>query len=91
MDQIIAPPDAGGDTSGKNEIVPFTNVNSVTIAWNATRIARFGDAGVFRVEILGEDGEYRETGVESKPNNITGTTSYVFDLGGLASGRIIIT
>lgn len=90
VDQIIAPPE-GGSGSGLNEIVPFTNLLTLTLAWNATRKARFGDAGVFLVEILGEDGVYRPAGVESVPNSIINTTSYAFDFGGLASGRIIIT
>lgn len=91
VDQIIAPPESSSDTSGKNEIVLFTNALTVTIAWNATRKARFGDAAVLYVEILGEDGKYRNTGIEAVPNNISNTTSYEIDLGGLASGRIIIT
>lgn len=91
VDQIIAPPDGGSDASGKNEIVLFTNVSSVTIAWNATRKARFGDAMVCKVEILGEDGQYRDATVEIKPNNISNTTSYNIDMGGIASGRIVIT
>ena len=91
VDQIITPDPLAGDISGKNEVIPFTNVSTITLAWNNTRKLKFGDAAVIYVEILGEDGKYRKTDVEIVPNNATSTTSYAIDLGGLASGRIIIT
>src|SRR5688572_30243826 len=90
VDQIIAPPE-GGDSTGLNEIVPFTNVSTITLAWNATRKARFGDAAVIYVEIKGPDNKYRNTGIEAVPNDPDNTTSYAIDLGGLATGRLIIT
>lgn len=91
VDQIITPDPGSGDVSGKNEVIPFSNVSTINLSWNNTRKLRFGDAAVIYVEILGEDGKYRKTDVEVVPNNATATTSYAIDLGGLASGRIIIT
>lgn len=91
VDQIITPDPGNPDISGKNEVIPFINVTSIIIAWNNTRKLRFGDAAVMTVEILGPDGKYRPTSVEIVPNNISNTTSYAIDLGGLASGRVIIT
>lgn len=91
VDQIITPDPEPSDLSGKNEVIPFGPVSTVTIPWNSTRKARFGDAAVFQVELIGEDGKYRKTEVEIIPNNITNTTSYAFDLGAVLSGRVIIT
>lgn len=91
VDQIITPDPGNPDISGKNEVIPFTNVSSITLQWNNTRKLRFGDAAVIYVEILGEDGEYRKTTVEIIPNSAVDTTSYNIDMGGLCSGRIIIT
>lgn len=90
-DQIITGDPVDSNLSGKNEIIPFENVASVTVPWNNTRKARFGDAAVIYVEILGEDGKYRNTGIEAVPNVVPNTASYNIDLGGLATGRIIIT
>jgi hypothetical protein len=91
VDQIIQGDSGSSDSSGKNEIIPFSNVSTLTIPWNATRKARFGDAGVLYVEILGEDGKYRNSGIEAVPNVVPNTASYNIDLGGLATGRVIIT
>lgn len=91
LDQIITPDPVNPDASGKNEVIPFSNVSSITLPWNSTRINRFGDAAVIVVEILGEDGKYRQTGVEIVPNDPNNTTSYAIDLGGLATGRLIIS
>lgn len=91
IDQIITPDPGNPDISGKNEVIPFTNVSNVTLAWNNTRKLKFGDAAVIYVEILGEDGEYRQTSVEIRPNSAVNTTSYFIDLGGLSTGRIVIT
>lgn len=77
--------------SGLNEIITFVNVATLTIPWNGTRKARFGNAAVFYVEILGDDGIYRPTIVEVKPDSIISTNSYSIDFGGLASGRVVIT
>jgi hypothetical protein len=77
--------------SGLNEIVTFTDQDTLTLSWNATRKARFGDAAIFRVEMVGEDGIYREVGVQAVPDSGTDTTSYEFDFGGTATGRIIIS
>lgn len=92
-DQIIPPPSGGGSgsSSGLNEIIPFDNVATVTIQWNAARKARFGDAAVIYIEILGEDGKYRNSAVEVVPDVAVNTTQYVADLGGLATGRVVIT
>lgn len=91
LDQIITPSPVNPDASGKNEVIPFSNVSTLTIPWNNTRINRFGVAGVIYVEIVGEDGKYRQTSVEIVPDNPTTTASYAIDLGGLATGRVIIT
>jgi hypothetical protein len=91
VDQIVNPGIGFGDLSGKNELINFTNVTTLTIQWNTTRKLRFGDAGVFYVEILGTDGIYRKATVEIKPNQIPNTTFYTIDFGGLASGRVTIT
>ncbi len=91
VDQIVNPGIGFGDLSGKNEIIPFTNQTQLTVQWNSARKIRFGDAGVFYVEILGTDGIYRKATVEGVPNVIPNTTFYTFDFGGLATGRIIVT
>lgn len=91
LDQIITPNPVNPDASGKNEVIPFSNVATLTIPWNNTRINRFGDAAVMYVEILGGDGKYRQTSVEIVPDSPTTTTSYAIDLGGLSTGRVIIT
>jgi hypothetical protein len=91
VDQIITPEPPNPDASGKNEVIPFSNVSTLTIPWNNTRKNRFGDAAVMYVEILGEDGKYRQSTVEIVPNNTINTTSYSFDLGGPSTGRVIIT
>lgn len=91
LDQIITPDPVNPDTSGKNEIIAFSNVTTVTIPWNTTRKNRFGDAAVIYVEVIGDDGLYRQTSVEIVPDDPNNTTSYNIDLGGPATGRIIIT
>jgi hypothetical protein len=91
LDQIITPDPVNPDASGKNEVIPFSNVDSITLPWNNTRKNRFGDAAVIVVEILGGDGKYRQTTVEIVPNDLNTTTSYTIDLGGLATGRLIIS
>lgn len=91
-DQILAPEvDPQEDVSGKNEIVTFSNVDTLVIAWTAARKARFGDAAIMQVELQGEDGKYRTTSVEMVPDDILNTTQYTADLGGLSSGRVIIS
>lgn len=92
---------SGGGTGGggtttvvnnaQNEVIPFTNISDVTIAWNAERKAKYGAAGVFYVEMLGEDGIYRQTAVQAVPDSVTNTTQYTFSFGAPSSGRIIIT
>lgn len=85
---------SGGTTGGSylgNEEVTFTNLATLTIFWNSTRIARFGTSGSFYVEILGDDGIYRRTDVQAVPDVIPGTTRYDFDFGGPATGRITIS
>jgi hypothetical protein len=91
LDQIITPDPVNPDASGKNEVIPFSNIATFTLPWDATRINRFGDAAVIYVEILGDDGKYRQTNVEIVPDDPNNTTSYAIDLGGLSTGRIIIT
>ena len=91
VDQIVNPDIGSGDLSGKNEIVPFTNQTIISLPWNNTRKIRFGDAAVIYVEILGTDGIYRKATVEITPNVVPNTTFYMIDLGGLATGRIVIT
>lgn len=103
--QIIAPPGGGGSggsgggsggsgggpVSWLNEIIPFTNVTTLAIAWNATRIARFGTAPVIDVYILGTDGIYRKATVEIISNNVLNPTLFTIDPGGLSSGYAVIS
>jgi hypothetical protein len=92
LDQILAPEvDPQEDVSGKNEIIPFSNVQILIIPWTAARKARFGDAAVIYVEIEGDDGKFRHQYVEMVPDDILITTQYTGDLGELASGRAIIS
>lgn len=79
------------DSSGKNEVILFEAVTEYILAWNATRKARFGDAGCFYVELDNGDGTYQPAAIPIMPNNIINTTSYRFDFGGTATGRITIT
>lgn len=76
----------------KIEIILFSNQATLTVAWNAERKQKFGDAAQFVIELLGEDEQYRvQYGLEIKPNSISNTTSYAIDLGGgLQSGRLVI-
>lgn len=82
---------AGGGGGTGNETIFFTNVATLTLPWNAARIANFGTSGNFLVEIIGDDGIPRNTFVEIIPDSIAATTSYHFDFGGLATGRITIS
>lgn len=91
-------PGGGGTTpvpvvsgSAVNEIVAFTNLSKLTLAWNTTRIAKFGPAPVFNVYVIGEDSKYRLTDVEVIPDNIIAPTKFDFDFGGSLSGIIIIS
>jgi hypothetical protein len=91
LDQIITPDPVNPDASGKNEVIPFSNVATITLPWNNTRKNRFGDAAVIYVEIQGFDGKYRKIECEIIPDDPVTTTSYAIDLGGLSTGRLIIT
>lgn len=91
LDQIITPESPNPDASGKNEPVPFSNVATMTLPWNATRINRFGVVASLQVFITGPDGKLRETACEIVPNHPTAPTSYAIDFGGLSSGIVVIT
>lgn len=91
VDQIITPTPVNPDASGKNEPIPFTNVATLTLPWNNTRINRFGTHASLQVYIMGVDGKLRETTCEIVPNNLLAPTSYTIDFGGVSSGVIIIT
>lgn len=91
LDQIITPDPVNPDASGKNEVIPFSNVATFTLPWDNTRKNRFGDAAVIVVEIQGDDGKYRQVSVEIVPDDPLATTSYAIDLGGLSTGRLIIS
>lgn len=99
-DQIVTDPGSGGsggggtsgDSSGKNEEISFVNVPTLTIPWNATRIARFGTAAMIIVELLGDDDVYRVTPCQITPDVIPNTTQYAIDFGETAAtGRVIIS
>lgn len=77
--------------SSKNEVVSFTNVSTLRIYWNSARIIRFGEAGVFYVEIWNDDGEVRRTDVQAQPDDPDTTSYYDFTFGELATGRVVIT
>lgn len=81
-----------GDSAPKFETISFTNQATLTIAWDATRKAKFGDAAQFIIETLGEDGKYRvQYGLEIVPDSIINTTQYTIDLGGAnQTGRVTI-
>jgi hypothetical protein len=91
LDQIITPDPVNPDASGKNEPIPFENVATLTLPWNATRINRFGTHASLQVYMVGGDGVLRETTCEIKPDNLIAPTSYFFDFGGVSTGVIIIT
>jgi hypothetical protein len=76
----------------KIEILYFSNQSNVVVAWDATRKAKFGDAGSFVVELINNDGKYRvQYGLEILPDDIDNTTQYTIDLGGNSeTGRVII-
>jgi hypothetical protein len=90
-DQIITPTPVSPDASGKNEPIPFSNVATLTLPWNNTRINRFGTHASLQVFITGTDGRDRVTTCEIVPDNLAAPTSYAFDFGGISSGVIIIT
>ena len=78
-------------TQASIQILPFSNQSSLTITWDGAMKAKFGNAGTFVLELLGDDGIYRQTpGVQVVPNDINNTTFYTIDLGGSQSGRLII-
>lgn len=92
-DQII-PSDPGGgsgSSSGLNEYVPFSNVSTLRINLTGARRTRFGDILVIQVFIIGEDGKYRLTSLETVPDQVPDTNWYDIDLGGLSSGYAVIT
>lgn len=74
-----------------NESILFENVSEYTLLWTTARITNYGVSGIFYVEIVGDDGIARNTTVEIIPNSIINTTSYHFDFGGTATGRITIS
>jgi hypothetical protein len=78
--------------SPKTEIILFTNQTTLTITWDSTRKAKFGNAASFVVETQDIDGKYRQkTNLEIYPDDISDTTSYHIDLGGgTQSGRVVI-
>lgn len=78
-------------SSGLNELIPFTNVITLPIVWNAARIARFGLAPVIDTYILGTDGIYRKTTVEIISDDDLNPTLFTIDPGGLATGFAVIT
>lgn len=82
---------AGAVMQPINEIVDFTNIATLALPWNSTRITKYGRHGDFTVFIQGEDGLYRPTGVQIVPNNSSNPTQYDFDFGGIATGYIVIT
>lgn len=79
-------------TDAKTEVLVFDNATVINLDWNTARKAKFGDAAIFIVETIDDDGIIRQKpNVEIKPNNITNTTAYIIDLGGGAkSGRLVI-
>lgn len=81
-----------GGSSGLNEVVPFgPDEASLVLPWNAERIARFGNAGVFNVYIA-DGGILRRTEmIEVIADDDENPTSYSFDFGGAATGVIIIS
>lgn len=75
----------------RTEIIPFTNQATINVSWNIGRKAMFGNAGMFVIETLDDDGKYRQKNVEVYPDDINNPTAYHIDLGGsLQSGRVII-
>lgn len=75
----------------QNETIPFEDVSKVIIPWNTNRKRQFGAGGIFKVEILDEeDGQYHEMNISVVPDDIYLTTLYTIDLGGTATGRVII-
>lgn len=89
--------EGGGEGGGSgiigpiNEIVDFTNVATYALAWNSTRIGKYGRHGDFTVFIQQEDGLFRPTDVQIVPNDASNPSQYDFDFGGLATGYIVIT
>jgi hypothetical protein len=81
---------SGGSGGILKEVVPFTGVSELDIPWNSTRISRFGDSGIFYVEVLGDDDQYHYQLVEGIADDIENTTNYHFDFGAIVSGRITI-
>jgi hypothetical protein len=90
-DQIITPSPVSPDASGKNEVIPFSNVATLHLIWNNTRKNRFGEAAVLQVYIIGEDGKYREITCEIVPDNVIAPNYYDFDFAGVSTGIIVIT
>lgn len=90
---------SGGSTSGGttvngsalNEVINFTSLSTLNIAWNATRKAAFGDAPVINVYTISDDGKYRLTAVEVIPDSITAPTNYQINFGDFMSGIVIIS
>lgn len=77
--------------NSKVEIITFVNQSSIEITWNATRQINFGLGAIFLVEILSEDGVFRQSNqIEIVPDDITSPSKYTINLGGSATGRILI-
>jgi hypothetical protein len=92
-DQIIIGNTGGGNPWGViNEPILFTNVATLDLPWNGTRIAKYGPQGAFMIEIKGDDGILRGNyGVEITSDDDVNPTNYHFDFGGISSGRITIS
>jgi hypothetical protein len=88
---------SGGDngtpsvTAPINEIIDFSNVGTLTLAWNSTRKSKYGRHGNFTVWIQNEDGDYVIMSIQAIPNDPANPSQYDFDFGGLSTGYIVIT
>jgi hypothetical protein len=77
--------------AGRNETIPFGNVDQILIPWNSNRKSRFGAGASFTVEIWNGTG-YQAVAVQASPDSIDNTTYYLINLAGpVEAGRVIIS
>jgi len=80
-----------GFSAGFSEIIFFTGQTTLTVNWTDARKTRFGAGGHFAIEVLSDDGKYRQIpNFEIVVDDIIDTSQYTINLGGSQDGRLII-
>ncbi len=73
------------------EFVAFTDQDTIEVSLDNLRKLKFGNALVITAEILTAGDVYRQVPVEIQVDSITNPTLYTVKIGGIATGRLIIS